>query len=110
MDRDISLSEPVCIEPTVSGTRYMFSLNGVFSKKQIAGSFRNNTDAYTDADADDDEFSDSNSEEIETDEDTEVQTITTTRITAFPKIVFLGTGSSFPGVTKTATSILVHTT
>lgn len=103
VEQDVRLGEPVCIEPTVSGTRYIFSLNGRLREKEMAGS----SGAY--ADGDDDEYSDSNSEDIETDDDTEVQT-TTTRITAFPKIVFLGTGSSFPGVTKTTTSLLVHTT
>lgn len=57
---------------------------------------------------DDEDESDSSSEDCETDGETEVHT-TTTRANAFPKVVFFGTGSSFPGVTKTVTAILVHT-
>lgn len=86
----------MCIEPTLSGTRYLFPLNGKVSGKELERA------------ADDDEDTDSSGEEVTSDEETETH-ITTTRANVFPKIVFFGTGSTFPGVTKTVTSILVHT-
>lgn len=58
--------------------------------------------------AEGEEESDTSDGEIESDEEIEVKA-TTTRADIFPKVVFFGTGSSFPGVTKTATAILVHT-
>lgn len=96
VNQDISLSEPVCIEPTVSGTRYLFPMNGRINAKELKDV------------ADDEEDSDSSGEEAISDEETESH-ITTTRANVFPKIVFFGTGSTFPGVTKTVTAILVHT-
>lgn len=96
LDEDVNLRDRICIEPTTSGTRYIFPLNGRFTSKELETA------------ADDDEDSDSSSEDVELDEETEVQT-TMSRLNAYPKIVFFGTGSSFPGVTKTVTAILVHT-
>lgn len=96
-NQELSLSEPITIEPTISGTRYIFSLNGRISAKEL----QNDVD-------DEEEDTDSSSEDVESDGETEVHT-TTTRANAFPKVVFFGTGSSFPGVTKTVTAILVHT-
>lgn len=81
----------------MSGTRYIFPLNGRISDKELARAVE-----------DDDEDSESSGEECESDGETEKHT-TTTRAEAFPKVVFFGTGSSFPGVTKTVTAILVHT-
>lgn len=81
----------------MSGTRYIFPLNGRISDKELAREVE-----------EDDEDSESSGEECESDVETEVQT-TTARAEAFPKVVFFGTGSSFPGVTKTVTAILVHT-
>lgn len=92
---DVSISDPVEILPTMSGTRYLFSMNGKW------GSYNGSTTN----DADDEE---SSGEDDEADTMAETQT-DTTRTNAFPKVIFLGTGSSFPGVTKTVTSILVHT-
>lgn len=94
--QDISPNKLVCIEPTVSGTRYLFPLNGKVSAKELESA------------ADDDEDTDSSGEEVTSDEETETH-ITTARVNVFPKIVFFGTGSTFPGVTKTVTAILMHT-
>lgn len=57
---------------------------------------------------DEDDSQDDSGDEL----DIELETIrpkSVERMNIFPRIVVLGTGSSFPGVTKTATSILVHT-
>lgn len=94
---DVNIRDPIFIEPTASGTRYIFPLSGKISAKDLEST----------AD-DDDEDSDSSSEDVLSDEETEVQT-TASRAGAFPKVIFFGTGSSFPGVTKTVTAILVHT-
>lgn len=95
-NQDISLIEPVCIEPTVSGTRYLFPIDGKVSEAELENA------AY------EDENTDSSGEEVTSDEETETH-ITTARANVFPKIVFFGTGSTYPGVTKTTTAILVHT-
>lgn len=95
---DVYMKEPVEISPAPSGTRYIFSLNGRISDREFDRA----------AFDDEDEETDSSTEDVESDEENEVHT-TTLRSNAFPKIVFFGTGSSFPGVTKNATSILVHT-
>lgn len=96
-NREVNQSEKFFFEPTTSGTRYIFSLNGLTSANEL----RNDAD-------DEEEYSDSDSEDVVSDEETEVH-IDTTRANAFPKVVFLGTGSSFPGPTKNVTAILVHT-
>lgn len=101
VDRDIILSEPVCIEPTISGTKYLFPISGKISAKELGT-------AANDEEDDDDDDSNSSGDEVVSDEETETH-ITTTRTNVFPKIVILGTGSTFPGVTKTVTAILVHT-
>lgn len=92
-----NVSEPVCIEPTVSGTRYLFPMNGRISAKELETAAN-----------DDEEDSDSSGEDVASDDEDKAH-IATARANVFPKIVFLGTGSSFPGVTKTATAILIHT-
>ncbi|XP_055317663.1 ribonuclease Z, mitochondrial-like [Sitodiplosis mosellana] len=94
---DVNLSEPLCIEPTVPGTRYLFPMNGRISNKELEKAAN-----------DDEEDSDSSDEDVASDDEAEAH-ISTVRANIFPKIVFLGTGSSFPGVTKTVTAILVHT-
>lgn len=86
------------MEPTSSGTQYLFSLTGKISAKEL------NVD-------DDDDETESSGED---DGDSEVQTTTAAaettqdRVNAYPKTIILGTGSSFPGVTKSVTSILVR--
>lgn len=61
-----------------------------------------------------DEIEDGDEDTDETDDDLELgrsgdRPMSVERARAYPKMVILGTGSSFPGVTKTATAILVHT-
>lgn len=88
------------MEPTTSGTQYLFSLTGRISAKEL--------------NVDDEDETESSGEDGTSDGETEVQTTTTAaektadRADAYPKIVILGTGSSFPGVTKSVTSILVR--
>lgn len=96
VDQDINKNDPIRIEQTTSNTLYIFPLTGEICDKESAGA------------ADDDDEIDSIEEDCVTGEETEVHT-TSTRVNAFPKIVFFGTGSSFTGVTKSATSILVQT-
>lgn len=99
MDKNFTTThdEAVYIEPTVSGTRYLFPMNGRISAKELEKAAN-----------DDEEDSDSSGEDVASDDDDEAHT-TTARANVFPKVVFFGTGSSFPGVTKTVTAILVHT-
>lgn len=96
-NQEQSSSEPITFEPTTTGAKYIFSLNGQISENEL----QNNAD-------DEEENTDSSGEDAESDGETEVHT-TTMRANKFPKVVFFGTGSTFPGVTKTATAILVHT-
>lgn len=81
------------MEPTSSGTQYIFSLSGRISAKELG--------------VDDDE-TESSGEDSAANSQLENKTQTAERLNAYPKIVFLGTGSSFPGVTKSVTSILVR--
>lgn len=84
------------MEPTTSGTQYIFSLTGHISAKEL------------NVGGDDDE-TESTGEESASDDESEMQPIAPEiRADAFPKIAFFGTGSSFPGVTKSVTSILVQ--
>lgn len=89
------MTEPICIEPTISGTKYIFTLNGRVSGKELDQ-------------VDDGDDTDSSGEDADSDGETEVHT-NAARANAYPKVVFFGTGSSFPGVTKSVTAILVHT-
>lgn len=95
VNQNINKNHPISVEPTSSGTRYILTTDGTISKDVLSRL------------ADDDEETASSSDDSETDEETKVHT--TTRANAFPKIVFFGTGSSFSGVTRTTTAILVHT-
>lgn len=83
------------MEPTTSGTQYLFSLTGRISAKEL--------------NVDDDE-TESTSEDGASAAESEVQAppVAVDRVNAFPKTIILGTGSSFPGVTKSVTSILVR--
>lgn len=98
---EILTNDPICMEPTTSGTQYLFSLTGRISAKELNV-------------ADDEDETESSSEDGTSDGETEKQTKTTAeqrtadRANAYPKTVILGTGSSFPGVTKSVTSILVR--
>lgn len=97
---EIDVNDPLNIQLTTSGTRYIFPMSGRLSDKTQSSS----------VDGGEDE-SDSTSEDCES--DPEIHNIDTTpvdRTNIFPKVVFFGTGSSFPGVTKSVTAILVHTT
>ncbi|XP_031626112.1 ribonuclease Z, mitochondrial-like [Contarinia nasturtii] len=94
-NNDICISDPIQIEPTITGTLYLFSVNG-------------NMGPLEETKDDEDAVEDSSSEDDVADQDTTIE-MATTRTNAFPKVIFFGTGSSFPGVTKTVTSILVHT-
>lgn len=87
------------MEPTSSGTQYIFSLTGRISAKELSVEG-----------GDEDETESSGEESTPDDEPQSENTRNTTaeRTNAFPKIIFLGTGSSFPGVLKTVTSILVR--
>lgn len=84
------------MEPTSSGTQYVFSLTGRISAKEL----NHNVD---------EDETESSSEDCASDDESGVQPPDPeVRAKAFPKIAFLGTGSSFPGVTKSVTSILVQ--
>lgn len=100
---EILTNDPIYMEPTTSGTQYLFSLTGRISAKEL--------------NVDDEDETESSGEDGTSDGETAEQTIATAaaaaertlvRANAFPKIVILGTGSSFPGVTKSVTSILVR--
>lgn len=90
---EVDITDSACIEPVLSGTKYFFPLNGRLNLKEEAQE-EDETDSTTD---------------VESDQETE-EHASTDRASIFPKVVVFGTGSSFPGVTKTTTSILVHTT
>lgn len=99
LEDNVNIQDPICIEPTSTGTRYLFPLNGQINSKEL--------ESVAD---DDDSDSNSSAEDVdESDEKSEIRT-TVSRSNAFPKIVFFGTGSTSPGVYKTVTAILVHTT
>lgn len=97
---EILSSDPTYMEPTTSGTQYLFSLTGRISAKELS--------------VDDEDETESSGEDGTSDGETEEQTTTAAaetaadRVNAFPKTIILGTGSSFPGVTKSVTSILVR--
>lgn len=83
------------MEGTSSGTKYIYQF---FPKKSYS---REANDV-------DDEDSDSETLDNENNLD-ENQKTNTNRQNEYPRFVFFGTGSSFPGVLKNATSILLHT-
>lgn len=95
---DVGKGEPVSIEQTQSGTKYIFPISGRISEKELKIAVAEDEDETESSDVDE-----------ETNQVAEVLHTTTTRNNVFPKVVFFGTGSSFPGVTKTATAILLHT-
>lgn len=98
---EILTNDPIYMEPTTSGTQYLFSLTGRISAKEL--------------NVDDEDETESSGEDGTSDGETAEQTTTTAaaektadRANAYPKVIILGTGSSFPGVTKSVTSILVR--
>lgn len=97
---DVSGDDPIYIEPTTSRTRYLFLKPGQISQAKLSELAQTKDD------------SDSSDEEDESDDEGDESDAHTAaaRANAYPKIVFLGTGSSYAGATKTVTAILVQTT
>lgn len=91
------LDEPVPIEPTSSGTKYIFQFS---PKKSYSREAEEVDDEEEDSDSEQSDVEDTSSDKPNSNEN---------RQNEYPKIVFFGTGSSFPGVLKNTTSILVHT-
>lgn len=89
------------IEPTVTGTDYVFHLTNYRSFKEQDLNDEENEESEESEDGSDDAEPDLNEEEQ--------SDINSVRASVFPKIIFLGTGSSFPAATKNVTSLLVHT-
>lgn len=85
------------MEPTSSGTKYIFQFN---PRKAYSREAEEVDDEEEDSD------DDTSEEEILS---KPAQVLNANRPNEYPKIVIFGTGSSFPGVLKTATGILVHT-
>lgn len=92
------------IEPISTFTTYIFPLN----ESKTATNEHDNSD-----DNDDENDEDSEDDAADVLDDTlwaqGGRKISPEREKIFPKIIMFGTGSSFPGTTKTATAILVHT-
>lgn len=83
------------MEGTSSGTKYIYQF---FPKKTYSRAAQDVDDEDSDGETSDDE--------INLDENRETNS---NRQNEYPRFVFFGTGSSFPGVLKNATSILLHT-
>lgn len=111
-DRSKSItSDPVVIEPISTFTTYLFPLDESTDQFKFASDERDDTDDNDDEDVENDEDSDDDAGDI-LDDSLWMQgerKISPEREKIFPKIIMFGTGSSFPGTTKTATAILVNT-
>lgn len=105
------------IEPISTFTTYLFPLDESTDKLKAAAAEatneRDDTDDNDDEDGENDEDSeDYSAGDVIINDSLWAQggrKISAEREKIFPKIIIFGTGSSFPGTTKTATAILVHT-
>lgn len=99
------------IEPISTFTTYIFPLKKSSDLLKASTKERDDTDDNDDEDVENDEDSEDDAGDVFNDSlwAQGGRKISPKREKIFPKIIMFGTGSSFPGTTKTATAILVHT-
>lgn len=104
------MSDPVVIEPISTFTTYIFPLEASTDQFKAAINNRDDTDDNDDEDGENDDSEDDAGNVVDDSLWTQGgRKILPEREKIFPKIIMFGTGSSFPGTTKSATAILVHT-